>query len=531
MSIRIESLFPDYPNSFVAPPEAESFVLYADHSVPIPEPDISPEVASIYGGTSASIAVMPTSAGIISPSSTSDFSAAIANVPGNWSNALQTVLDRPPAKLPNQLLASSVLFCAAFATWAAVGQIDEVGRAQGRLIPQGETYKVNPVVSGKVANVYVQESQLVRAGQVIAKLDDAIARNLVEWSVQAHSNYEKERLQVEALIDKTRLEVQTQQAIANAAIQAQDAAIAQVRAKIESQKAAIWQAEDRAATSRLLLNQLQANAAVQQERLSRFEYLVNEGALAREQLFQAQQQLADRQRSMTQQLGDIQQSLSEAKRLRADLQQVFAEFNRLQAERTRKYAEAQEMQLQSQQKVQQLLVQKTQLQAKIQQNFKQFKQAKAELEQLTLKAPATGIISTLNIRKSGDVAQAGHAIAEIAPEGAPLVLAAALPTREAGFVKVGDPVQIKFDAYPYQDYGTLSGKVITISPDIKSDERLGAVYRVEIALERSSLTRDQQAIALKAGQTATAEIVTRRRRIAEVLLDPIRKLQETNLSL
>lgn len=529
MSIRIESLFPDYPNHPVAPPESETLVLYAHGSQWNFEPDITPEIASIYGGTSASVAVMPPPGS--APQNASSAASAIAAAPGNWSNTLQTILDRPPAKLPNQLLASSVLFCAAFATWAAVGQIDEVGRAQGRLIPQGETYKVNPVVSGKVAQVYVQESQTVRAGQVIAKLDDDIARNRVEWSVQSHVNYKKELSQVESLIDKTRLEAQTQRAIANAETRAQVAAIAQVQARIASQKAAILQAEDRAATSRMLLNQLQTNAAAQQERLSRFEYLVNEGALAREQLFQAQQQLADRQRSVTQQLGDIQQSLAEAKRLRADLEQVYAEFNRLQAERVRKDAEAEDAQLRSQQKVQQLLVQKTQLQAKIQQNFKQFQQARAELAQLTLKAPTDGVISTLNVRRSGDVAQAGHAIAEIAPEGAPLVLTAALPTREAGFVEVGDPVQIKFDAYPYQDYGIISGKVLSISPDIKADERLGAVYRLEIALDRNSLTKNQQSIVLKAGQTATAEIVTRRRRIADVLIDPIRKLQESNLSL
>lgn len=412
-----------------------------------------------------------------------------------------------------------------------VGQVDEVGRAQGRLVPQGEPYKVHPVVSGKIAHLQVAEGQAVKAGQVVAELDNEIAFNRVEWLMKEHGSHEKELIQTEALIDKTRLEAQTRLAIANAEIRAQEAAISQAQAKIASQEVAITQAEERSITGRTLLNELQTDAALQRERVARFEYLAKEGALAREQLFQVQQQLADRQRSITQQMGDIQQTSAESQRQRAELQQVIAESQRLRAELTRKYAEGQNAQLQAQQSIQQLLVQKTQLQTKIQQNEEQLKQAQAELKQLSIKAPADGFISSLNVRKIGEVVQPGQTIAEVAPQGAPLILVAALPTREAGFVKVGDPVQIKFDAYPYQDYGIVSGKVKSISPDAKPDERLGGVYRVEIVLDRSFVAKHQQEIHLKAGQTATAEIVIRRRSIAEILLDPIRKLQESSLNL
>jgi hypothetical protein len=72
----------------------------------------------------------------------------------------------------------------------------------------------------------------------------------------------------------------------------------------------------------------------------------------------------------------------------------------------------------------------------------------------------------------------------------------------------------------------VSGKVTSISPDTKPDERLGAVYRVEVSLAQSYLTANHQNIKLKAGETATAEIIIRRRRIADLLLDPIRQLQK-----
>lgn len=523
MPIQIESLPWEYSSRSVCPPEANPFML-SSHDLFQEFYSAPDKIGQLYGGTAATVAAPTPMPLYRSPSS------GIPPV-SNWSVALQTMLDRPPPALPNRLVASGVVFCAAFATWATVGQLDEVGQARGRLVPQGEPYKVHPVVSGKISNVYVREGQSVKAGQVVAQLDNEIALNRIEWLHQEHASYEKELLQTDLLIDKARLEAQARVAIANAEVQAQEAAIAQAQAKISGQDTAIAQTEMQAATRQTLLNQLQRDAAAQEERMARLEYLVNEGALARDQLFQAQQTLSDRQRSITQQAGEIQLAVAESQRSQTDLQQVLAEFDRLQAQLTQRYAAVHETQLQSQQSMQQILMQKTQLQAKVQQNQKQLQQARTELEQLLLRAPVDGTVLALNVPNKGEVVQSGQTIAEMAPHSAPLILVAALPTREAGFVKVGDSTQIKFDAYPYQDYGIVSGKVTAISPDIKPDERLGAVYRVEIAIDRHAMSTSDRTVLMQAGQTATAEIVTRRRRIAEILLDPIRKLQKSSLSL
>jgi HlyD family type I secretion membrane fusion protein len=521
MAIRIESLTSDNAYLVVAPHESESLSSWFQAQHQPVHSETLPEISYIYGGAAASIA--PKSQSFPTP-------FAEPSTPSNnpWSTSLQTVLDRPPAAFPNRIVASGVVFCAAFATWATVGQIDEVGHASGRLIPQGEPYKIHPVIPGKIARVLVREGQTVKAGQPIAELDKTISTTRLQSLKQEQENYEKELVQTESLIEKTQLEAQSRYAISNAEIGAQEAAIAQSQAKITGHHATISQADDRATVSRQLLSELQTDADAQKERLSRLKYLVDEGALARDHLFQVQQQLSDRQRSMTQQQGEIQQSLTESKRLRSDLQQAIAEFQRMRAELSQRYAQRRNSQIQAQQIIQQLFLQRTQLIAKMQQNQKQQEAANAELDQLTLRSPIHGTVLGLNMRNPGEMVQSGQTIAEVASQKAPLILAAALPTREAGFVKVGDPVQIKFDAYPYQDYGVIAGKVQSISPDVKVDERQGAFYRVDIVLDRRSLP---QAVQLKLGQTATAEIIIRRRPIADILLDPIRQLQKSNLSL
>jgi HlyD family secretion protein len=127
--------------------------------------------------------------------------------------------------------------------------------------------------------------------------------------------------------------------------------------------------------------------------------------------------------------------------------------------------------------------------------------------------------------------QPGQTLAEIAPSTAPLILSAWLPNEKAGLVEVGMPANIKLEAFPYQDYGIVAGSVLAISPDSRPHEQMGQVYKVEVALDKTEMNHEGAVVPLRAGQTATAEIVVKRRRIMSLILDPIRKLQKDNLSI
>ncbi len=473
--------------------------------------DVSPQADLIYGGAVSSVretSKAPTPvAGIRSviggDVAANPASARAASSSANWSSSLQTVLDQPPSSLPKRLILGGMFFCLAFGAWAWIGQIEEVGRAQGRLVPEGETFKIHPVDMGKIAIIGVKEGQAVKAGQGIVKFDTEIAEGEVERLQQLLSADQAELSEMQALIDRTRLEAQTRTKISNADAQAQEAAIAQVK--------------DNAATTRAVLAQLQADAAAQKERRGRLEPLVKEGALSKERLFESEQALRDRQSSIIESQGELQRTVTESEQLQAGLAQ--------------KKAEGQAIQLEAAQQTQQLEVERNQLKAKIAETQNLLNRAKAQLKQSFLTAPVDGVVSSLNVRNIGEVVQPGQTVAEIAPHDAPLVLSAILPNQEAGFVKLGMPVQVKLDAYPYQDYGIVPGKVTSISPDAKRDERLGPVYQIEVALERKEVMANQQSIPFKAGQTANAEIVIRRRRIADILLAPFRQLQKGGINL
>lgn len=236
-----------------------------------------------------------------------------------------------------------------------------------------------------------------------------------------------------------------------------------------------------------------------------------------EQIFQAEQSFRDRQRLITQSQGELKQSQVEVERLNAELAQ--------------KQAEAKTIQVETQQKIQQTELEVTQLKAQITNTQNLITTAEAKLQDRYLYSPIDGVISALNVFNVGEVIQPGQTVAEITPKNAPLILTASLPNDKAGFVKTGMSVKVKFDAYPYQNYGVFEGTVRSISPDTKVDQAVGPVYKLEIVLKKDYVLQQDQKIQLKSGQTASADIIIRRRRIMDILLNPILQLQKNGIDL
>lgn len=534
-----------------------------------------------------------------------------------WSLSLQTVLDQPPVSLPHFLIAGGIAFTVAFGAWATFGKIDEVGHAQGRLVPKGEVYKIHPTETGKIVHLSVKEGDSVKGGQLLAELDPNLASSEVERLEKMLDSYQLQLTQTLSILDRTHLELNTKKAIFAAQSQGQLATIAGVQANIDTENALLEQLhrdvkaqeergqrlkpliqqtdqlvtqlqtdvkeqETRAqnfatlpSKTEELLKQLHTEVEANQERVDRLQPLVEEGAISKEMLdsaqkdlrmsqqaivraqlgeeiqtkerqFEVSQSIRDRQNTILrtkltdstqtkERLFEVEQTLRDRQNAIIKSQGVLSEhqtqLNRLHAELNQKQAEATQTELEQQQKIQQLEVELTQLKAKIAENRTLLAQAQTKLKQRFIYAPVDGVISSLNVRNTGEVVQLGQTIAEIAPNHTPLILQATLPNNEAGFVKNGMTVQLKFEAFPYQEYGVVTGKVISISPDTKPDERLGAVYRVEVSLSRDFVTANHQKVKFKAGQTAIADIVIRQRRIVDLLLDPIRQLQKGGVSL
>ena len=176
----------------------------------------------------------------------------------------------------------------------------------------------------------------------------------------------------------------------------------------------------------------------------------------------------------------------------------------------------------------------TTLQAEIAQSKSKINSFKFQLSQRVVKAPIGGIVFQLPLRGEGEVLQPGEMIAEIAPKGTSLVLKAQMATTESGSLAKGMLVKLKFDAYPFQDYGIVEGELVKISPTTKlteTNEGEVARYELEIQLNQTCIPKPTECISLHPGDTATAEVILRQRRVIDFILDPFKKLQKGGFEL
>ena len=478
----------------------------------------------------------------------------------DWSPSLQNLLDEPPAMLPKGMIVSGIVFFLAFMTWAWFGKIEEVGKAQGKLVPKGETYKIESVELGKINQIAVQEGEEVKAGQLLVELDPTLALKEVERLEQLLKASKIELSQKQAQLERVYLEVETHERIATAETLGQRLAInsAQNKAQIlrqllSQQKSEIdaYQTRQQLLTSVPTISQErfeQVNIELEahKERLARLKQLEASGGVSKEFIFQAEQ--AQRQTQLqlienkVQEITNVGEQLFQAEQSLRDLNEqktqnqgelvsALKEVEQLEAELNRKRAERSRIKLEAEQKIQQIQLDITQVETKIAETENLLATAQTKLKDKYLQSPIDGVVLSLNVKNSGKVFNAGETIAEISPHDSPLILSAIVPNQEAGFMAIGMPVQVKLDAYSFQDFGTIPGKVISISADAEVDEQLGLVYQVEVELEQDHIVNEQKLVYFKPGQTATADIIMRRRRILDIFLEPIKQIQQDGIDL
>ena len=436
-----------------------------------------------------------------------DFSANASAVGSmrqqGWRDSLQAVLEQPPARLPRYLILLGLVFSSVFVSWAYIGTMQEVSRAQGELIPQGETYKVEPVIEGKVDRIFIREGDYVEQGQVLLSLESDLLESEVGRLEQALEAAEKEILHMRSLIEKTIQEAQANRQIAAANIQAQRIYIEQSETSIE--------------TSEALLQALHSDLDARVERFNRISRLEAQGAISQEYLFGIESSVREQQQTITQSQGQRDQTVAQVRKGQAELNQ--------------KIAEESQTALLAQQSLQKMLIEEQQLNRNLADLSIQLAQAKTKLSKSYITASTDGVETTIALDTAGEVVQPGQSLAEIVPENTPLILSALVPHQEAGLLTVGMETQIKMDAFPYQDYGILSGEVISISPDAKVKGAAVNGYQINVSLDEDFVVHEQQMVKLQVGQTANVEVVVRQRRIIEMLSDPISQLKESKLSL
>ena len=133
-------------------------------------------------------------------------------------------------------------------------------------------------------------------------------------------------------------------------------------------------------------------------------------------------------------------------------------------------------------------------------------------------APVNGYINSIAVNNIGETVTAAQQVVTIVPADSDVEMVCYIKNMDIADIKTGMDAEIKLEAYPYNKYGTVKGKVKYISPSSFNTEKMGSVYLVKLDVDDSNENID-----IMSGLTGAVEVKVGKRSIMRYFLDPIVK--------
>ncbi|MHB1992677.1 HlyD family efflux transporter periplasmic adaptor subunit, partial [Metallibacterium scheffleri] len=146
-----------------------------------------------------------------------------------------------------------------------------------------------------------------------------------------------------------------------------------------------------------------------------------------------------------------------------------------------------------------------------------------------LRAPRAGVVSTL-LLKPGQMVAAGQSLLAILPAGSTLEAQLLVPSQAIGFVRSGQRVVLRYQAFPYQKFGLHEGIVTQVSRSALSPQEVSGLmgqqvtvplYRVMVRLGQQTVNAYGKPVGLLPGMALHADILLDRRRLIDWVLEPL----------
>lgn len=397
-----------------------------------------------------------------------------------------------------------------FVLWASFSEVERVVVASGRLVNPLPNIVVQPLETSIIQKIEVRVGQVVRQGQVLATLDPTFA--------QADEAQLRSRLQ----------SLDTQTRGLNAELLGKNTAPSGKDAD------AVLQAQ--------LSRERQANYAAQ---LAKLEQNIARVAATMDTNRRDQLVMAQRMKSLNE-MEAMQETLM-AQNFGARLQLLEARDRRLAAERELQLANNREHELRNE--LAALESEKTAFTKSWRQKTmedllntardrdgikEQLQKADKRKQLVALVSPVDAVVLDMAKLSQGSVVQAAEQMFTLVPLGAALEAEVKIDALDIGYIKAGDLVHVKLDAFPFQKHSALDGKVRTISEDaFRRDSgapgALDAYYLSRIAYGDSQLKKMPDKARLLPGMTLSAEIVVGKRSVMSYLIWPLTKAMNESI--
>jgi adhesin transport system membrane fusion protein len=366
-----------------------------------------------------------------------------------------------------QVIWGCALMIACFLAWAAWFEVVEVSTGTGKVVPSSREQVIQSMEGGIIKEMNVTEGSRVERGQILAQLD----------AVKTESNVgESEAKYRAALASVNRLQAEVSEKPLSF-----DPSLKGfpdlIRAETELYTTRRKGLQD-------TLDGIQSSLKLVRSELEITENLAKIGASSRVEVLRLNRQRSELELKATEARSDYMV------RAREDLAKANAEAQMLVAV---------------------------------------IRGRNDSLSRLTLHSPVRGIVKDIEVTTIGGVIPPNGKLMQIVPLDEQLLIEARISPRDIAFIHPDQEAKVKITAYDYSIYGSLDGKVVTISPDTLQDE-----VKPEIFYYRVYIRTDSDVLRNKAGKTfsivpgmiATVDIRTGQKTVLDYLIKPLNRARE-----
>ncbi len=416
------------------------------------------------------------------------------------------ILETTPTRI-SKVLKIWLITIVAFILWASFAEIDEITRGDGKVIPYGQNQVIQNLEGGIVEAILVNEGGLVKAGQVILKINNAQSTSTSQTNEMKFKELTAKQLRLHAEanllefkdIETDDPELKTQ---INLALRLYNSNKIEFTAKDNSIVQQIEQRKQEYIEAKAKIQSLRRSLEYVNEEIIMTAPMVQQGIKSKIDFLKLKREANNVQKDIEAaelSLPRLQAAINEYRSKRVESKQSFInnakqELNEVTAEMSR--LEAQQVAFSDQ------------------------------VDRTMVKSPVDGIVQKLFVNTIGGVIKPGADLVEIVPTSKKLYLEVKIKPSDIAYIHSGAEAKVKVSAYDFTIHGGLIGHVESISPDTITDKKENTFYLIHIVTEKNYLGTKEHPLNIIPGMTVNVDIVTGKKTIMQYILKPILKSKQ-----
>jgi len=417
------------------------------------------------------------------------------------------IIERPVSPTARITAWVLVIALAVAIAWATFGRLDIVVSAPGQVFPSDDVKIIQAADTGVVRAIHVHDNQPVRAGQALVDLDPTVSAADVRQGEEGLKAAELDAARARAML--SALDGRGLRFVPPAGTPTDVASTQAALARAELE--AVVGASSMHGADRRVAQAARAEARLQAVKLSETVAIVAQEVAANAELlskgYVSKLRFLELQRQQSALLRDRDIAFETSRKADAQIASATGTLRHADGEARARVLAA---------------LAKSETEVRLRREELVRVRHRTGLQRLV--SPIDGMVSQLAIHTVGGVVELAKPVMVVVPSAGRLIAQVRIPTRDAGFVRVGQPVAVKLAAFPFTRYGTAHGRIESVSPDSIPDDKLGLVFVARVAVERRLRGREGQIIPLTPGMELTADIRTGQRSILNFLVSPLQEV-------